>query len=286
MHKDVSKWKVDADVYVPSVVSDQSSVVASAPPDPPSDDGVLKFLKQEVLSLQNGIDTLRHECVTIKELPSLIIPAIEVSLGPALASSVEQAIPTMVNSIIKIVKHDLGSTGGVLDDIRNLGAGIPEPLPNRNIVDADKHTDDAHESLIVEVPQIQEVVKNASVIVPQVRLVPVPLIQTVEKISEAPQIAVPQIQTIEEILTEDSIVGIHSLQNMAALNGTVGIVRGFDDASQRYKIQVEDGTIKKFKRCNLSLEEELEEDYDVCDEDNCDSHFKSFIGSSAAPSRH
>ena len=146
--------------------------------------------------------------------------------------------------------------------------------------------DDAHESLIVEVPQIQEVVKNVSVIVPQVRLVPAPLIQTVEKIIEAPQIAVPQIQTIEETLTEDSIVGIHSLQNMAALNGTVGIVRGFDDASQRYKIQVEDGTIKKFKRCNLALDEELEEDYDVCDEDNCDSHFKSFIGSSAAPSRH
>ena len=202
---------------------------------------------------------------------------------------------------VKIVKSDLGPTGAVLDDC-NLGAGIPGPLPNRNIVDADKHTDDAHESRPVEKcayknkPGFVRTLLDTGVvdggalgaISPHIE---VPQAQTVEKIVQVPQVtqqqvAVPQFQTIEKILTEDMIVGIYGLQKLVTLNGTVGIVRGFDDASQRYKIQVEDGTIKKFKRCNLAQEEELEDDYDVCDEDNCDSHFKSFIGSSAAPSRH
>ena len=72
---------------------------------------------------------------------------------------------------------------------------------------------------------------------------------------------------MEAILDEGVIVGIQGLQRMPALNGTVGCVLGFDGAAQRYKIQIEDGSVKKFKRCNLVLEMDIEDD--DCDDDNC-----------------
>jgi len=92
------------------------------------------------------------------------------------------------------------------------------------------------------------------------------------------------------------IVGIQGVQSVPALNGTVGVVRGYDRAPQRYKIQIEDGAVKKFKRCNLVLEEELDSDYDLLGEEqnemmiNSSSGLagleKSYVGSSAALSRH
>ena len=56
------------------------------------------------------------------------------------------------------------------------------------------------------------------------------------------------------------IVDIQGLQSLPHLNDTTGIVFGFDVASQRYKIQVEDGSMKKIKRCNLVSEEDLDDD--------------------------
>ena len=55
-------------------------------------------------------------------------------------------------------------------------------------------------------------------------------------------------------LEEGMLVGILGLQSEPALNGTVGQVMGFDATSKRHRIQVEDGSVKNFKRCNLSLE--------------------------------
>ena len=71
---------------------------------------------------------------------------------------------------------------------------------------------------------------------------------------------------VEAILDEGVSVRIQGLQRMPALNGTVGCVLGFDGAAQRYKIQIEDGSVKKFKRCNLVLEEDIEDDDN---DDNC-----------------
>ena len=68
--------------------------------------------------------------------------------------------------------------------------------------------------------------------------------------------------TTLSVLEEGTIVGIQGLQSLSHLNDTTGIVYGFDVASQRYKIQVEDGTMKKIKRCNLVPEEDLEDDDD------------------------
>ena len=53
------------------------------------------------------------------------------------------------------------------------------------------------------------------------------------------------------------IVDIQGLQSLPHLNDTTGIVFGFDVASQRYKIQVEDGSMKKIKRCNLVSEDDF-----------------------------
>ena len=43
------------------------------------------------------------------------------------------------------------------------------------------------------------------------------------------------------------LVGIHGFQRAPALNGTLGVIYGFDRASHRYTVGTESGTIKKFK---------------------------------------
>ncbi len=70
---------------------------------------------------------------------------------------------------------------------------------------------------------------------------------------------------VEVDLEEGMLVGIQGLKSMPALNGTVGCVLGFDLASKRFKVQVEDGTVKKIKRCNLVLEDELGDVSDMSD---------------------
>ena len=79
---------------------------------------------------------------------------------------------------------------------------------------------------------------------------------------------------VEADLETGMLVGIHGLQSAPALNGTVGVIHGFDGAAQRYMVETESGTMKKFKRCNLVLEQEIDcEDEDECDEsaDGADS---------------
>ena len=76
-----------------------------------------------------------------------------------------------------------------------------------------------------------------------------------------------EFREVEVDLETGMLVGIHGLQSAPALNGTVSVVHGYDGASHRYMVETESGTIKKFKRCNLVLEQEIEGDVEEeCDE--------------------
>ena len=78
------------------------------------------------------------------------------------------------------------------------------------------------------------------------------------------------------------IVGLVGLLSAPALNGSVGFVLGYDEASQRFMVQVEDGSVKKFKRVNLIVETDIgdEEDgeSDFC-ASSCHGFDKNLLGS-------
>ena len=65
---------------------------------------------------------------------------------------------------------------------------------------------------------------------------------------------------------------------MPSLNGTVGFVQGYDAKSDRYMVLVDDGTTKKFKRGNLVLEEEIDNDEGE-NEEECDESDDRLCGS-------
>lgn len=93
-------------------------------------------------------------------------------------------------------------------------------------------------------------------------------------------------------LEEGMLVGILGVQHSPGLNGTVGVIYGFDKASQRYVVHVEDGSSKNFKMCNLVLEGEVHVEKD---EDYSESFTSGWAGlddvllsstSMSAPMRH
>lgn len=59
--------------------------------------------------------------------------------------------------------------------------------------------------------------------------------------------------TDEPNLTDGTCVRIQGLQRVPTLNGTSGLVQGFDEASRRYMVRIEDGSTKKLRRENLAL---------------------------------
>ena len=63
------------------------------------------------------------------------------------------------------------------------------------------------------------------------------------------------------VLVEGAIVCIDGLTSAPELNGRIGCVLGFDSCSGRYEIDVEGFGAKRIKRCNLLIEEDVE-DYD------------------------
>ena len=129
---------------------------------------------------------------------------------------------------------------------------------------------------------IPAAVLREEVVAPKPKHEPMP---TLDKKSEMP---------VEADLDEGMLVGIQGFLNLPALNGTVGILHGFDVASQRYMVQIDDFSVKKFKSCNLVIVEELDgvSDLSECDQveqfaSNSSGRFgldKSYSGSSAAPS--
>ncbi len=61
------------------------------------------------------------------------------------------------------------------------------------------------------------------------------------------------------MLVEGAIVYIDGLTSAPELNGRIGCVLGFDSCSGRYKIDVEGFGPKRIKRCNLLIEEDVED---------------------------
>jgi len=159
----------------------------------------------------------------INGLPAQVIPQI--------VAAVVAQLPGFVSPVVE------ASLGKAL--AAPVGPSIGKPLDN------------SHETLAMKIEVLRQDLSSFGSSSPSCHLQRAPV--------AAPKASVgDEFREVEVDLETGMLVGIHGLQSAPALNGTVGVVHGYDGASHRYMVETESGTIRKFKRCNLVLEQEID----------------------------
>jgi hypothetical protein len=200
-----------------------------------------KIARNRVVALEKTVEDLAGAIIgnVVEKLTSLVGPIVAQILQPALRASLDEMLPTLVGTAVKMIRSDSDVAVGGVEPTGTVtrveptacttsGAAAGHLTWARADITLGSHGSSVGDGGNAGGGKVKTVASSVDLEGDDVKI--------------------------------GDVVGIDGLLNAPSLNGLVGRVLGFDAASGRYMVELENGHgNRRFKRHNLLTEEELDD---------------------------